>query len=69
MTSLCSVFELDLHGQCLPQGIEKLLLIMKDLSQKRKLLTPTFTRTESHKNEYYDVITKQMNFRQLPPLL
>ena len=48
--------------QCLPKGKEKLLL--KDpLSQKGKLFTSASTRTESHdRNEYYDVITKQMNF-------
>jgi len=61
------VFEHGLHGQCPPQGKEKLLL--KDLSQKRKLFTPTSIRTESHQNEYYDEVTKQMNFRQLPPAI
>ena len=56
------VFQHDLHGQCLPKGKEKLLL--KDpLSQKGKLFTSASTRTESHdRNEYYNVITKQMNF-------
>ena len=48
------VFQHDLHGQCLPQGKEKLLL--KDSLSKRQSRLCTLPL------EYYDVITKQMNF-------